>query len=543
VLQPRAPGVRGWRRHATISVLVMSASFVGNLPANGQAMSDMPGMEHHHDHGGAAVSQQPAASTPHAKRRSLRMNRPRGRRSTHAAIHAQQHETPQHGQHEMGAMPGMQRGEHGMEAMPGMEHGQHGMDAMPGTEHGPHGTEAMPGMEHGGHELGAMHMQGQFGPYTMSREASGTSWQPDSTPHQGVMFMSGDWMLMAHANLFGIYDHQGGPRGGSKTFAAGMVMAMAQRPVGDAGTLGFRTMLSPDPFMGANGYPLLFATGETANGRTPLIDRQHPHDLFMELSGSYSHRLSDTDSAFLYFGLPGEPALGPPAFMHRMSGMDNPEAPITHHWLDSTHITFGVLTGGLVRDNFKVEVSGFRGREPDQHRYDIEAPALDSVSIRLSWNPTPDLSAQVSWGHLHSPEQLEPSVNENRLTASVIYNKQFGEGNNWVTTLAWGRKMNHPGHTLDGFLLESAAVLADTHTIFGRAERVDEDELLGHVEPIPVFTPTKFSLGYIYDFHVAEHVKFGIGGLASRYIVPKGLDTAYGSDPTSFMTFVRLKGY
>jgi hypothetical protein len=445
-----------------------------------------------------------------------------------------------HGQQ---AMPGMQHGEHRMEAMPDMQHREHGLEAMPGMQHGEHRMEAMPDMQHREHGMDGMQMKGQFGPYSMEREASGTAWQPDSTPHQGVMFMSGDWMLMGHANLFGIYDDQGGRRGGSKTFAAGMLMGMAQRPIGEGGTLGFRAMLSPDPFMGANGYPLLFATGETANGRTPLIDRQHPHDLFMELSGSYSHRLSETESAFLYFGLPGEPALGPPAFMHRMSGIDYPEGPITHHWLDSTHITYGVLTGGLVHDTMKVEVSGFRGREPDQHRYDIEAPALDSVSTRLSWNPMPDLSAQVSWGHLHSPEQLEPNVNENRLTASVIYNKQFGDGNNWATTLAWGQKMNHPGHTLDGFLLESAVVFADTHTIFGRAERVEEDELLAHVEPAPIFTPTKFSLGYIYDFHLAEHVKFGIGGLESRFIVPKGLNTAYGSDPNSFMAFVRLKIY
>src|SRR5947209_6366946 len=150
----------------------------------------------------------------------------------------------------------------------------------------------------------------------------------------------------------------------SKSFAAGMVMGMAQRPLGEAGTLGFRAMLSPDPFMGTNGYPLLFATGETANGRTPLIDRQHPHDLFVELSGSYSYRLSETEAAFLYFGLPGEPALGPPAFVHRFSGIDIPEAPITHHWLDSTHITYGVLTAGYVPDKVKAEDSGFRGREP-----------------------------------------------------------------------------------------------------------------------------------------------------------------------------------
>ena len=201
-------------------------------------------------------------------------------------------------------MPCRRHGQHGMGAMPGMKHGEHGMEAMPGMQHGEHGMEAMPGMQHGEHGMGGMQMKGQFGPYSMEREASGTAWQPDSTPHQGVMFMSGEWMLMGHANLFGVYDHQGGPRGGSKTFVPGMVMGMAQRQVGEAGTLGFRAMLSPDPFMGANGYPLLFATGETANGRTPLIDRQHPHDLFMELSGSYSHRLSETESAFLYFGLP-----------------------------------------------------------------------------------------------------------------------------------------------------------------------------------------------------------------------------------------------
>src|SRR5207248_7360194 len=441
---------RVWRSYATMSALIVSAPFALSVSAHAQAMSDMPGMEHQH-HGGASVSQrQPAVSTPRAKRRS----HPRARRSTHAAMHAQ-HQTP-----------GIQHGQDGMEAMPGMQHGQDGMEAMPGMQHGEHGMEAMPGMQHGEHGMNGMQMKGQFGPYSMEREASGTAWEPDSTPHQGVMLMSGDWMLMGHANLFGVYDHQGGPRGGSKTFAAGMLMGMAQRPVGDTGTLGFRAMLSPDPFMRANGYPLLFATGETANGRTPLIDRQHPHDLFMELSGSYSYRLSETDAAFLYFGLPGEPALGPPAFMHRFSGLDIPEAPITHHWLDSTHITFGVLTAGYVLNRLKVEVSGIRGREPDQHRYHIERPALDSISTRLTWNPFPDLSAQASWGYLRSPEQLEPNVNENRITASFTYNKPFGDGNNWATTFAWGRKMNRPGNDLDGFLLESSVVLLDTHTIF-----------------------------------------------------------------------------
>jgi hypothetical protein len=403
-----------------------------------------------------------------------------------------------------------------------------GMDDMPGMD------MAEPG------SMPSMPMTGAFGPYAMSREASGTSWQPDSTPEGGLRFMAGTWMLMAHGYIDAIYDNQGGPRGNDKAFSASMGMLMAQRPLGDDGTLGLRAMLSLDPLMGANGYPLLFATGETANGREPLIDRQHPHDLFMELSASYSLKLSGDSSVFAYAGLPGEPALGPAAFMHRFSGMDIPEAPITHHWLDSTHITYGVVTGGYVQGPWKIEASVFRGREPDQHRYDIEGPRLDSVSARLTFNPAPNWSFQTSWGYLKSPEQLTPNVDENRVTASGTYNLSFGD-NVWATTFAWGRKMNHPGHTLDGFLLETELVLHDTHTLFARAERVAEDELfedgplLGRVT-----TVEKISLGYIRDFHPAEHLKLGIGGLVSRYDYPSALDRAYG-DPTSYMVFLRLK--
>src|SRR6185437_13173452 len=148
-----------------------------------------------------------------------------------------------------------------------------------------------------------------------------------------------------------------GPRGDEKFFPAGMVMGMARRDLGESDALQFRAMLSPDPLMGRRGYPLLLASGETADGATHLIDRQHPHDLMMELAGSYSRRLGDQSSVFLYLGYPGEPALGPPAFMHRASGVDDPAAPITHHWLDSTHVSFGVATAGVVLDDWKLEVS------------------------------------------------------------------------------------------------------------------------------------------------------------------------------------------
>src|SRR6266498_3003769 len=400
-------------------------------------------------------------------------------------------------------------------------------------------------MEHGGtHDVHqghqTMEMQGFLGPYPMSREGSGTSWLPDSTPHEGVHQTYGDWMLMEHALVNAVYDHQGGPRGGDKAFVGGMIMGMAQRTLGED-TLGLKVMLSPDPFMGPSGYPLLLATGETADGRTPLIDRQHPHDLFMELSGSYSHKLSPNSSVFVYAGLPGDPALGPTAFMHRTSGMDIPEAPITHHWLDSTHITFGVVTIGAVWDTWKLEASAFRGREPDQHRFDIEEPRLDSVSARLTWNPFRELSAQVSWGRIHSPDQLEPDVDEDRITASATYTQPFGDDNLWSSTFAWGRKILHPGEAFDAFLMESALILQKRYTLFLRAERIDAHDLLHdmpNIDPVlshASFPVMKLSVGGIYDIPLVDHLKFGIGGLVSKYGVPAGLTPFYGSDPTSYM--------
>ena len=171
-------------------------------------------------------------------------------------------------------------------------------------------AQAMPGMDMPPPPLatqppasGAMRMEmmGFFGPYAMSREASGTSWQPESSPHDGLHFSFGQWMLMVHGYADAIYDNQGGRRGADKTFSASMGMLMAQRRFGP-GTLGLRAMISLDPLMGPNGYPLLFATGETADGRRPLVDRQHPHDLFMELSASYSLPLSDHNAVFVYGG-------------------------------------------------------------------------------------------------------------------------------------------------------------------------------------------------------------------------------------------------
>jgi hypothetical protein len=335
-----------------------------------------------------------------------------------------------------------------------------------------------------------------------------------------------------------VYDHQSGPCGDDKAFASGMLMGMAQRPLGN-GTLQFKAMVSPDPLMGPGGYPLLLASGETANGVDRLIDRQHPHDFFMELSGSVSQNIGPKSSVFLYGGLPGEPAFGPPAFMHRESIMDSPEAPISHHWLDSTHISFGVLTAGVVFDRVKLEVSRFNGREPDQHRWNIETGPLDSTAVRLSWNPTPELALQGSWGHFVDPEQLEPGVNQKRWSATALYAREVAPGWKLAGTLAWGRKTAH-GHSDDAVAAE-VSLRHGGWTAFGRGEMTENRELLD-IEDGPAFRVGKVSLGAVRDFKVADHLSIGAGGLFAVNFVPDALTPLYGGhNPTGAMGFLRLK--
>jgi hypothetical protein len=499
-----------------ISLLVAVSAFaLADIPASALAQADMPGMR-------MPMAKPASSKKPHSTRKTAHPK--------HAPKPTAEHPN---------AMPASQPPTGAMSPMPmpmPMPPEQSPTGTMPPMDNSQMGAPQMPMAGNAGHP---MQMTAALGSYPVQRESSGTSWQPDSSGHMGLMSMSGEWMLMAHGTVNLVYDHQSGPRGGDKAFVSGMLMGMASRPIGN-GTLQLRAMLSPEPLMGPSGYPLLLATGETANGRTPLIDRQHPHDLFMELSGSVSQDIGKGTSLFIYGGLPGEPAFGPPAFMHRESIMDSPEAPISHHWLDSTHVSFGVVTAGLVVDRLKLEISRFNGREPDQHRWNIETGPLDSSSMRLSWNPTRTLALQGSWAHLTSPEQLEPGVDQKRLSVSALWADDVARGWHAAATLAWGRKTVE--HRDDDAFAAEASLKRAGWTIFGRGEVVDNRELLGLQEQGPAFRVGKVSLGAVRDFSIADHLSLGAGGLFAVNFVPSALAPAYGSrNPAGVMAFMRLK--
>ena len=269
----------------------------------------------------------------------------------------------------------------------------------------------------------------------VTREGSGTSWLPDETPMYALHAQVKGWMLMGHGNAFLQYLHDAGDRGNEQTGSINWLMGMARRPAG-AGTLMFRGMVSFEPWtIEGCGYPDLLATGEICDGEA-IHDRQHPHDAFMELVARYDRPLSKGVRLQLYGGPIGEPALGPVAFMHRVSGLPNALAPITHHWFDSTHITFGVVTGGLYGRRWKVEASLFNGREPDENRTDFDFAAMDSWSGRVWFLPTSHWALQFSGGRLNDAEpghDAEPPVDIDRLTASVTYQRSTLEHVTWAS--------------------------------------------------------------------------------------------------------------
>ena len=378
----------------------------------------------------------------------------------------------------------------------------------------------------------------------MSRESSGTSWVPDSTPMYGKMFMFGEDMLMLHGALFPRYTNASTRRGDDRIDAPNWIMGMYSHPLGDSAQLGARLMMSLDPLTeGGRGYPLLFQSGESWHDQ-PLHDRQHPHDLFDEVSLSYSQKFDADLSAYLYFGYPGEPALGPPTFMHRASAMDNPDAPLGHHWQDSTHVTFGVATAGLVWRNVKIEGSAFTGREPDENRYDFDRPRFDSFSGRISWNPTQNLALQFSHGYIKSPEALEPDLKRHRTTASVIYNLPLGNDSNWSNSFAWGQNHDTGEGKTQSFLLESN-FQRGRNTVYARWERVEKsghELVLDPVDESRIFPMSGYIIGYVRDLSHGKGLDIGLGTQFTINDRPESLDRYYGGNlGYAFEFFLRIR--
>jgi len=381
-------------------------------------------------------------------------------------------------------------------------------------------------------------------PNNMAREGSGTAWVPDVTPMYAVHNEQGPWQLMLHENAFIEYLRESGNRGDDQFGSINWIMGMAQRAVGN-GRVTFRGMVSAEPgTIGGCGYPDLLASGELCQGEQ-IHDRQHPHDLMMEIAAEYDAPLVGSFRWEVYGGAVGEPALGPVAYPHRISALPNPIAPIAHHWLDSTHITFGVVTGAVYGNQWKAEASVFNAREPDEERTDFDFGALDSFSGRVWFLPTPSVALQISAGRLTETEASEtggPGIDVTRVSASATYHAMRGDNGIWATTLGWGRN-EESGHGSNALLVETNLTLHDRDSCFGRFEVVGKtahDLALG--ESNEALTVAKLQGGYTRYFDAWKGFKPGIGAAVSAGFVPERLKTAYGSRVNGgFAVFLTLR--
>jgi hypothetical protein len=387
--------------------------------------------------------------------------------------------------------------------------------------------------------------------HAMSDETSRNLFQTDMALMTGMtsedpnagMEMPG-WHVMDLGIARLDFNGQGGPSGRRGVESSNWNMLHAARDLwGGRLSLMLMNSLEPATFP-KRGSAQLFQTGEAFDGK-PLVDRQHPHDFFMNLSATYRRQVGDRSAFWVQLAPVGEPALGPTAFMHRASAGDNPTAPLGHHWEDSTHIAFDVITVGYGWRAIAVEGSTFHGREPDQHRWDIEAGKLDSASVRVRVRAGDGWSGQVSYGFLESPEQLEPG-NVRRYTASISYGADGDRP--FAATVVFGRNDEAHGAS-DAWLLEGAWRMTALDEVYARLERVEKDyELLafkgrphgGGAVP-RVATIGAYTAGYVRDFRILSGVGTGVGGSLTLNSFPSSLKSVYGDFPVSGHFFLRVR--
>ena len=383
--------------------------------------------------------------------------------------------------------------------------------------------------------------------------SSGTAWQPASVTDPMWMISRGGWEFMFHGTVFITYNQQGGPRGEGKAESTNYLMTMQQHRLG-SGTLLLRQMFSAESLTSPHpGFPELFQTGETYHGQ-PLVDHQHPHNVFAELAALYTLPVNEKVTWLLYGGPSAEPALGPVTFMHRQSASEDPEAPLGHHLQDSTHTSFGVVTTGFIFDLsklnlsklgfLKIEGSAFNGHEPNEQRWSIQLAALDSWSFRVSAAPTRNWTAQYSYGRLSHPEALEPG-DQQRQTASLEYNRSLSAGlgkGYWATSLVWGRvQKEFEPFPLNSYLLESTLNFLARNYAYTRLELVDKDELFPEAATHPSYRIGAYTFGGVRDFVHNEYWQVGLGGDVTFYSKPAVLDQYYGNNPVSFHVFIRVR--
>jgi len=403
---------------------------------------------------------------------------------------------------------------------------------------------AMPGMD-----MSSMTMAPSSA--LLMEESSGTSVQPRGWAMPMVMTQTGGWQLSWMGQAFVVdtqQSHVNTPagdiqRGGDKVYSTNWGMLGAQHALA-GGMVMLRSMLSLEPVTITNRqYPELFQFGETAYGQ-PIVDGQHPHNLFMEIGTQYAHAVGKTVFN-VYYAPVGDPALGPTAYPHRASAAELPQATLGHHYEDSTHIADNVVTAEAAWHRVHIEAGGFYGREPGEDRWNFGFGPMDSWTGRLTWLPARNWQAQVSSGRLHHPE-ADSAGDEERTTASVEYASGERAG-----SIIWGRDYKTAGHyAVNAITAEGALPIAKKNFLTGRYEWSQRDELFAAQPAVEITLPRYFDIaaytvGYTRGVGRWHDADFGVGANATAYGMGQddrnALANIYGNHPWGVSMYLRVR--
>ena len=375
-----------------------------------------------------------------------------------------------------------------------------------------------------------------------SRTASGTAWIPDADVVPGWHVAAGSWTLMGHGAAFLQYVQTLGTRGNYQLGLANWVMLMAARPA-PGGRVRLRFMTTLEPFtLPDGGYPQLLQVAHEYRG-APATDRQHPHELFAEISAAYDWATTEALGVSVYGAVVGEPALGPVAYNHRPGSAHDPTAPLAHVAQDYTHESLGVVTIGAFGRRARLEASLFNGSHPDEDHanLDLQGGQLDAVSGRLTWAPSTALTASAWWAALPAQTGEHAHEAEQRFGAAVLLAKPRS-GRAWSTTFVYGAVAPEGDEVRHTALIESSLDLSPAQAIFGRVEFVQRTaEELALTGSVPErMNLMALSIGSARRLWRSRAVDAAVGARVTANLIPAALEPFYGS-PMPFALLVYLR--
>lgn len=385
-----------------------------------------------------------------------------------------------------------------------------------------------------------------------ARSSSGTAWQPDATPTRAWQHTLDRWDLMVHGNGFIAYVREETFRGASRVGSTNWAMVTATRPLPDGALTLVATGSLETLTLGACGLPKLLATGPGCSSNL-ATDFQHPHPPVMELAARYRHAVASRVAVEAYAALAGEPALGPPSYLHRLSAGADPLAPLSRHEMNPAHASAGVLTVAVGSTSWKLEGSFFNGIAPDADRVLPDLGPMKSMAGRFSLNPSRNLAMQASLGRIAGVEGHHAGAGSTvySVTASAIYHRPLSAHATWATTLGWGR-LDDDLLPRASLMLESALAIGDTHTWSGRLEAAERFEGEVTMEGLPDGSHimsvhsqkrrvAQLSAAYLHSRRL-RLAAIGVGVRGSLSILPEELMGLYGQRRAAgFALFVAFR--